>query len=139
MKQLQNQIVFFAIVLLFGLARSSPDWAETENGHKYLIESKYEVNIVVTIQNIKSKEILNQNLFPYFVQYTWFEALHECSKRNMSLVALDTAEKNFDMTKLLKNRFGKLRPQCSHFGRHNKCGRAFRPPEYKTSGNSGFR
>ncbi|XP_065355861.1 lectin subunit alpha [Calliphora vicina] len=82
MKHLQNNrsLLILAIIVLFAQVKGTPEWAATEDGTKYLIESKYE--------------------------YTWFEALHECAKRNLSLVAVDTADKNFHLVKLLKNRFG---------------------------------
>ena len=35
------------------------------------------------------------------------EALHECAKRNLSLVSVDSYEKNNEFVKLLQRRFGK--------------------------------
>ncbi|KAM7352264.1 lectin-37Db [Cochliomyia hominivorax] len=82
MKHLQN--IFICLVLelisLSPCVRSTPEWAITEEGRKYLIEDKYE--------------------------YTWLEANHECAKRNLSLVSLDSAEKNNDFVRLMKNRYG---------------------------------
>ncbi|KAM7352254.1 lectin subunit alpha-like [Cochliomyia hominivorax] len=82
MKQLLDNRypIILIICLLIKWVKSSPEWATTEDNKKYLIESKYE--------------------------YTWFEALHECAKRNLSLVAIDTSKKNEYLVKLLKNRFG---------------------------------
>ncbi|KAI8119434.1 hypothetical protein FF38_06844 [Lucilia cuprina] len=82
MKHLQNIRNWFIIALIafISLVKSTPEWATTEDGTKYLIENKYE--------------------------YSWLEALHECAKRNLSLAKINTANKNHYLVKLLKNRFG---------------------------------
>ncbi|TMW39458.1 hypothetical protein DOY81_015462 [Sarcophaga bullata] len=82
MKHLQNKIrssVWLLISLLLYVG-GAPEWARTDSGKKYLIEDKYE--------------------------YTWLEALHECAKRNLSLVSVDSYEKNNEFVKLLQRRFG---------------------------------
>uniref|UniRef100_T1PK09 Lectin C-type protein n=1 Tax=Musca domestica TaxID=7370 RepID=T1PK09_MUSDO len=40
-------------------------------------------------------------------KYNWFEAWEECAMRNMTLIAIDTAEKNTIVDKVLRNRFEK--------------------------------
>ncbi|XP_073828777.1 lectin subunit alpha-like [Musca autumnalis] len=40
-------------------------------------------------------------------KYNWFEAWDECAMRNMTLIAIDTAEKNAVIDKILRNKFQK--------------------------------
>ncbi|XP_037812847.1 lectin subunit alpha-like [Lucilia sericata] len=83
MKHWQN--IFLCIVLILiswsTYVKSVAEWANTEEGKKYFIEDRHE--------------------------YTWLESLHECAKRNLSLVTLDSVEKNNDFVKLMKNRYGR--------------------------------
>ncbi|XP_065364681.1 lectin subunit alpha-like [Calliphora vicina] len=48
---------------------------------------------------------------PFFIEteikYNWFEAWNECSAKNMSLVAVDTKEKNAALVKILSTKFDK--------------------------------
>ncbi|XP_037822118.1 lectin subunit alpha-like [Lucilia sericata] len=46
---------------------------------------------------------------PFYIEtelkYNWFEAWNECSAKNMTLVAVDTLEKNAALIKILKTKF----------------------------------
>lgn len=102
MKHWKNKISF-SVLLLISLQLyvcGVPQWAVTESGKKYLIEDKYQV-LRHTISRFSYITI------EFYFKYTWLEALHECAKRNLSLVSLDSYEKNQEFVKLMQKRFGK--------------------------------
>lgn len=46
------------------------------------------------------------------MQYNWFQAFHECARRSLQLVEIDTQEKNQDLIAVLKPIFGKYKKFC---------------------------
>ncbi|XP_065361461.1 lectin subunit alpha-like [Calliphora vicina] len=66
--------ILFIINLAFGV--SVEKWQESEDGSRFYIEAA--------------------------TKYNWFEALSECARKNMSLIAIDTSEKHQQIDNLLK-------------------------------------
>ncbi|XP_005187789.2 lectin subunit alpha [Musca domestica] len=72
---------YYLLVLLFiGVAIAEPQWYNSSDGRQYLIESA--------------------------AKYNWFRTNHECARRNLQLVEIQSESKNQALVKLLKSIFG---------------------------------
>ncbi|XP_075157278.1 lectin subunit alpha-like [Haematobia irritans] len=76
-------MVFLKLVLatvLIGLAIAEPQWYNSTNDKHYLIEGE--------------------------AKYNWFRAKHECSRRDLQLVEIQSEAENQDLIQLLRKVFG---------------------------------
>ncbi|XP_061389114.1 lectin subunit alpha-like [Musca vetustissima] len=76
-----TKIYCFLALLLIEVVIAEPQWYNSSDGRQYLIESA--------------------------AKYNWFRANHECSRRNLQLVEIQSESKNQALVQLLKNIFGK--------------------------------
>ncbi|XP_061389169.1 lectin subunit alpha-like [Musca vetustissima] len=72
--------LFAIVTLLLTVVRGNPQWHNSTDGRQYLIEGDE--------------------------KYNWFQAFHECARRNLQLVEIDSQKKNDALIAVLKPLFG---------------------------------
>ncbi|XP_061400479.1 lectin subunit alpha-like [Musca vetustissima] len=73
-------VFIFLIIGIINFTRAVPQWYNGTDGKRYLIEGEQ--------------------------KYNWFQAFHECARRNLQLVEIDSDHKNNQIISVLKPIFG---------------------------------
>lgn len=92
-----NMMIFLVLVAIFSLAFNTNALVTlvSESGNHYYIETAKEVRFHWVCTRYK---ILRSCIF---VQYTWYDALHECALLNKSLVSIRSIDKQQEFNNML--------------------------------------